>query len=470
MVSHLIVGSGLSAWATALALIDRGVRPLLVDFGPGAFERDVQISHVGKLATKGVQRSLTAFSYPRDLVSCVDGRHLPLSSLRGGLGELWGAGILHRRYGEISLDASVREAIESAQIRLANEFFPSGTNDQSSSRFILSEGSSPTPQSRRYSKIFESLQQVESPQVLFGMPRIAFSRPVPTCTRCGLCRSGCPEGLFFSPKTAIEKLVRDGMLELIEGPVLCISPQNSFVNVQLPSREIQAEKVLISAGPIATPALLQRSKLLRDEITVCDSAVFYGMFLNRERANGDELAFASSHMVAFPAAAGVDDFQLAFYESHDELTERIATHLRLPRDLCRIPKIVQLRLNPVIGFLGSAQSGKLRLIHRANQTMVSREANTETIESARSVIRKVSAVTKGFGLWSSPRLLSLPGVGVGYHSGASLPVGGEDVDLDGRLRSHPNILITDASSLVDIPAGSHTFLAMANAYRIALRS
>lgn len=470
MISHLIVGSGLSAWATALALIDRGLKPILVDFGSETSQRDAQISHLGKLATKGVQRSVAAFSYPSDLVSCIDGRHLPLSSIRGGLGELWGAGILHRKFDELTLDPSVRGAVEVAQIRLANEFFPSGTNDQSSRRFTLSEKSTSTPMSGRYSKIFASLQQVESPQVIFGTPRIAFGRPVSTCVKCGLCRSGCPEELFFSPRTSIERLARDGMLELVEGPVLDVSPQNSFVDVRLPGQVIQAEKVFISAGPIATPALLQRSRLLRDEVTVSDSAVFYGMFLNRERANGDEFEFASAHMVAFSTSSGVDDFQLAFYESHHELTERIATHLRLPRNLFRLPKRVQLRLNPVIGFLGSARSGRLRLTYRANQTVVSRETNTETAESARAVIQKVSAATKQFGLWSSPRLLSVPGVGDGYHSGASLPVGGEDVDLDGRLRSHPNVLITDASSLVDIPAGSHTFLAMANAYRIAMCS
>ena len=467
MISHLIVGSGLSAWATALGLIDKGITPVLVDFGPGASVSGVQISRQSQVAAKGLSRFESAFSYPDSLVHGFDGRHLPLSSNRGGLGEFWGAGILHRRPGELSLDPSLNTEIEVAQLRLARELFPLGSQDQSSLRFDLPFGSTPAPQSFRYSRIVNELQSSQQTDVLFGRPRIAFSRPVSECTRCGLCRSGCPESLFFSPRIAIERLAREDKLRLLDGPVIQISPKDSAIDVRLPSRVVRAAKVFLSAGPIATPALLQRSGLIQEEITVHDSAVFYGLFFNSNVAAGDESGFASSHMVAFSSSAGEDDFQLAFYESHDELTERILSRMRLPEKVVKIPRNIQLRLNPVIGFLDSKCSGRLRLTYSENRTIVTREPNSQTRKTARSVLRRVSKITSHVGLWTLPRLLSVPRVGDGYHGGAGLPAGGKHVSLEGHLISNPNVFITDASSLCEIPAGSHTFLSMANAYQIA---
>ena len=63
-------------------------------------------------------------------------------------------------------------------------------------------------------------------------------------------------------------------------------------------------------------------------------------------------------------------------------------------------------------------------------------------------------------------LAFVPSPGSGYHSGAAMPMGGNYVDYSGRLIQAGSIQIVDATSLPKIPAGSHTFTAMANAYRI----
>jgi choline dehydrogenase-like flavoprotein len=41
------------------------------------------------------------------------------------------------------------------------------------------------------------------------------------------------------------------------------------------------------------------------------------------------------------------------------------------------------------------------------------------------------------------------------------------VDWNGRLKSYQCVRVVDASTLPRIKAGSHTFMAMANAFRIA---
>jgi choline dehydrogenase-like flavoprotein len=88
-------------------------------------------------------------------------------------------------------------------------------------------------------------------------------------------------------------------------------------------------------------------------------------------------------------------------------------------------------------------------------------------KEAQSVLARVARTTKKHGLYPIPKLIVVPQTGSGYHSGASMPMGGELIKFDGSLNSAPGVYVIDASVLPEIWAGSHTFTAMANAYRIA---
>jgi hypothetical protein len=85
-------------------------------------------------------------------------------------------------------------------------------------------------------------------------------------------------------------------------------------------------------------------------------------------------------------------------------------------------------------------------------------------------MRKVGSSTKQFGLHPIPKLILIPPTGNGYHSGASMPMGGDLINFNGALKSDSRIYVVDASVLPEIWAGSHTFTAMANAYRIAIEA
>ena len=65
------------------------------------------------------------------------------------------------------------------------------------------------------------------------------------------------------------------------------------------------------------------------------------------------------------------------------------------------------------------------------------------------------------GLLSIPLGTRIPPPGAGFHIGASLPLGGDYLDMHGYLVSNKSIRVLDASILPKIPAGAHTFLTMA---------
>ena len=74
------------------------------------------------------------------------------------------------------------------------------------------------------------------------------------------------------------------------------------------------------------------------------------------------------------------------------------------------------------------------------------------------------------GLLPLVNTFATPSVGAGFHAGASMPMGSDSshlIDWNGKLKTEECIRIVDATSLMRIKAGSHTFMAMANAYRIA---
>lgn len=468
--SDLIVGTGPTAWATALGLLTAGRHPVFVDFGSEPWADSSDIAHKGAPALKGSASARSLFSYPQSLICSADREHLPLSSARGGLSEIWGAGILARTFDGMPELREITNDFTAATNGLLRHITSLGVDDQTSERFQLPNGSSKAPQSTRYAKIAQQSQSSRHPGLLFGYPRIAFSRSPSHCVRCGLCRSGCPEELFLNSRREIETLVLQKRATLINGPVTRIIETQSKIKVETPTSTLDVNRLYLCAGPIATPALLQRSGLLQDEIEVQDSAVFYGMAWNSQQIHGDESQFASAHLVAFSDHFSADDFQLAFYESHPELSNRIANLLRIPSRLVSVPRAVQSRLNPLIGFLDSRRSGKLLLQYRGGRTVVYRVPNSLTRSAVRFALSRVAPAARRLGLLTMPFVNSIPPVGSGYHSGASIPIGGESVSLSGSLIASNQIYVCDASSLPHIWAGSHTFAAMINGYRIAVAS
>jgi choline dehydrogenase-like flavoprotein len=464
----VVIGSGPSGYAAALALSRAGRSPAVVDFGRSPRFDAAEIVKSSSIAMKGEESRQRVFQYPRTFVVSRDGAHLPLSSARGGLSRIWGAGILVRSEHDMPGLAPIYPDLRRAYDELLEHLPLTGAVDRTSLRFPWPNSTTPAPQSARYSRLVAGAQSMDS-GVLVGYPRISVDAPA--CVRCGQCLHGCPLDLFFSSGTAIARLEAGGGCTTVEGPVITLRQAGAGrVCLVLPSGELVADRVYVAAGPIATPALLQRSALAPSSIVVRDSAVFYAGFVNTASTAGDEAVYTASQAVAYSERSGADDFQLSLYDSNPEYLERLAGVSPLAAGLLRgigLSRLVDEKVNAGIGFLDSSVSGSLRLDHRNGRTWVTRQPARGLWRRAFSVTRRVNRVTSHHGLHAIPGAVLVPAVGSGYHSGAGLPMGGSHVDLGGRLRGSGSIFVVDATSLPRIWAGSHTFTAMANAFRIA---
>lgn len=465
IVDDLIIGSGPSAWAAAQGVIARGGRPTVVDFGQSIQIAPPAIRGTSKFAMKGDPEKERIFAYPRSLIASTDGNHLPLTSSRGGLSRIWGAGILVRPADELGIDSEVAASFEGAYEILLSLLPSTGANDQTSRRFPLSRSEGVVPVSSRFKKLIEDLQD-KGGDVLAGYPRLSLNGGSSKCTRCGLCLAGCPDQLFFSASVAFDALLSNNLCELIVGPVTEIAAQVNFVEVRTPVQSFRARRVFLAAGPIGSPALLQRSGLIPTTVTVQDSAVFYSGLINLNEAQGDEGEFAAAHAAFYSTTSGREDFQITAYESNDSYRERLTEVFRIPRSVTNLLKPVANRFNPIIGFLDSSVSGSLELHFRGGRTWVNRTPNPLARDAARQSLRRLGNYLRGSRFRTMPRMVIFPYVGSGYHAGASLPLGGTEVSLESRLRYSERVFVVDASVLPRIPAGSHTFAAMANAYRV----
>ena len=465
----VVIGSGPCGYAAAKAIIDAGRHPLVIDFGSDPASSGAQIGKSATFAMKSDVGRTLVFGYPQQLITSADGKHLPLSNARGGLSTIWGAGILCRGISENPQMATIWPGVELGYQKLLQVIPHVGSVDMTSLRFPWPEGTDKAPQSDRFKLLTESLQTT-SKGVLFGWPRVALDNENNKCIRCGTCLHGCPLELFASSRKMLEDYEARGQCTLFTGPALKIEIDNKRITIKTPKCLISAKRIFIAAGPIATPALLQRSSLIPSEIDVRDSAVFYTGFLNRITPNGTESDYTSAHLVAYSDAGGRGDFQLAIYESNPEYMDRFAAIVPQVRRIAKAPQKLISHLNAGIGFLDSSVSGSLKLVFKNGRTWVTRISSKETRKSANSVLKKVADATAKSGLYRIPKLVIIPAPGSGYHSGASMPMGGELIGMDCSLRGAKGVYVVDASVLPEIWAGAHTFTAMANAYRVVAES
>ena len=83
-----------------------------------------------------------------------------------------------------------------------------------------------------------------------------------TCSRCSLCMFGCPTGAKWTSVEFVDEAVANGADTLLETAVTRILHKNGIVSgVELGSGRgtIEAETVILAAGALSTPVILQNS-------------------------------------------------------------------------------------------------------------------------------------------------------------------------------------------------------------------
>jgi len=322
---------------------------------------------------------------------------------------------------------------------------------------------------------------------VYGSPRLAIAGRLTTtpnaCTLCGQCVSGCPEDSIFDSGKVLASGIREYGGRYLQGCVVgmeILANTNGSRIVQLNITkdggslvQVLAKRVYVAAGPIASAALLQRSRMVPDRLSIQDSQMFYSGFLCRDRyvATNRWMSTSQGYFSTDLTVERDQEFSCSVYEYSNEFESRLfEVSPKLIHPLLTIFRPLIKRLVPGIGFIAPEASGRFVLRCKDKSIEISTETNELTEDAIKLAKQKIGSLSRKLGLISLPNPFPTPPVGSGFHTGSSIPMGdGQEclTDWNGSLKRFPEVKIVDASVLPRIRAGSHTFMAMANAFRIA---
>ena len=499
VVADVVIGSGPTGWAACMGVWARGGQPLIIDIGytsTSASKESVIRNPLVKPKSRFGSEHMYKFPLSEFRLDPPDGT-LPLSGALGGFSTVWGAGIQPVSEADLGgVPLSVRQSWLASSTDLLEKIDFLGRNDLLSNR-------DPWPvnphdevvMSSRFQKILhraDSKKSIELQKVLYGSPRLAITgsknrNRKNACILCGLCMSGCPEDSIFDSGQAIHKGILEFGGNYLNGLVTkisaCVDPAEQLgFDVALDvcaadgsTIRVKTKRLYIAAGPIGTPILLQKSGLAPPVLDVRDSQMFYGAFVSIDKYDKSKPLMSTSQGY-FSTSSGVDveqELSMSVYEYSDEFKNRLEQMVpRLIRPLLKLAAPITRQIVPGIGFLSQDVSGLIRLTFDGKRTTVSFRKNASTKKAIRSAKKLLGRTSRCLGLLPIPNPFATPSIGAGFHAGASMPMGTESnnlIDWEGRLKMAPSIRIVDSTSLLRIKAGSHTFMAMANAHRITSR-
>jgi len=522
MIDNLVVGTGPTGIAAALALLEAGKEVCIIDPGitldpdippriEGLRAKDVDDWRPEDLQFLSQHLSLspggfeTKLSYGSDYcyrwsdpVTDFDSRQRPTikaSFSPGGLSRVWGAGVLP--FSETDL-AGWPIGFDELRPHYGPvlHLIPYATDDDDfDGTHPLHSESIPALQLSRASQQFLSdvtrhREVLQARGVTIARSRLAVRSG--DCRYCGLCLYGCPFGLIWSSDMALGELsTRFGSRFLYERGwiadqvqekeecvnAICLAPDG------ISSRVIVARRVFIAAGVLQTTKIILKSLDLYDyPVRLKDSQYFVFPFLRWHRVPGvanERLSTLAQLFLKIRESKIVPRSALiSIYSFNDNILRLLESRLRLLGPLAApSARYLAGRLLIFAGYLHSDLSSSLEL--RLTRTQAGR--STITLRSriepgARETAFRVVRALTGVGRWLGGRplsfLLQVNEPGTAYHYGGSFPMTREprsafESDWLGRPRGLRRVFIVDTSNFPTIPASTVTINAMANAHRIA---
>jgi len=460
-----IIGTGLSSWSVfeALSTQDNSCSITIIDSGKRFSPETAKNFESGQ---KGKFGSNHMYNTDGSLLSFSGQSNFSMA--HGGFSTVWGAGI--RLWPEESISCSGVDSnlVYDEAKKLLIKMHYSG--DRATLNFPENysiEGKANPPGSYLASKI--TRESSRDRLKIFPTALAVNTEGVNGCRGCGQCLSGCPYNSIFDSGIEFDHAINQQKCDYITGIVETIKESDYSVGIRYvtTSGEIETnnfDEVYLCAGAVGTPAILMRSGYLQPQIEVADSQVFYFIGLKPPNMNKQK-QFALSQATLISDEVETNEFSASLYLSNKEVRERISNliasklfGLRIP-----IPILVDRFLFLGIGFLDSENSGKivLRLAETENKIYVSSKPNPNSKILIRRALKSISRRLRKNALFVFSGISVIPDPGEGFHSGASLTLGGEFVDETGILRNSEHIHISDVSILPFIKPGAHTFTSMA---------
>jgi choline dehydrogenase-like flavoprotein len=522
---NLVVGSGPSGVAAALALIERGQEVTLLDVGrelepelatiprrleglafedwPAA-EREalarIQGPVVGGYPRKTNFGSDFAYREAPDLMPLeVRDAEILVSLARGGLSNIWGANLFSFCERDLagwplepdSLAAAYRAVLRHLPLSAARG------DDLQSLMPLHTEELEPRFLSRQAESLLAGLSRhraaLERRGVRFGPSRLGVrtraSNGRAACVRCGFCLHGCPLDVIYCSSHTLESL-REHPRFHYQGGVYVERLAESGRGVELSAVRavdgarirFEGSRVFLGCGCYSTTRLLLESLELYGADVIMRESQYFLIPLVMARsfpdAPSERLQTLSQVCLRLrdDAVCAHDVHMLVYTYSHlyRDALERSPVRFVPPLARALLGRLLALQ-----GYLHSEISPSLALSLRkpaAGRPVLEVKGRTHP-ESRRVVGRiewRLRSLSGRIGATPIPFMTMVAPPGKSYHGGATFPMarrpGPRESDELGRPMGLSRVHVVDASVFPNIPATNLTLTVMANAYRIAAES
>ena len=521
-----VIGTGLCGFAAAQALVDRGLRPTVLDVGesldaerraavarlkevpPDLWppEDDTLLRHNDTFGKSDLPKKVhfgSDYIYAHDrafapLVTLSRGRAPYPTFAKGGFSNIWGTAVLPVHPSDMA-DWPVTQAAMAPHFRKVAQLLPicggEGTLEAAfpAYRDDLGKLDAGPQGDALLADLRRAEHRLSELHILFGKARLAIhtttqSESELACTGCGECVLGCVRGSMFPTVPSLERLARDDRIGYQAATFvrrLCEKNGKVFVAAVDPAcgreRSLAFDAVFVAAGPInSTRLLLQSMGHYGRPVFLKESQKFVIPMLRWRRAptsmERSSVTLASAFIeVKVPA---VSDHWVHIQVV--PMNRLVIDGVDLPGMKTGNPLWRPLLQRTMMGFCGlhSDHSSHVVLSLRKStgfgadtlelDLRVSDKARRTAHVVARDLFRKGFA----FGTMFCPWLTKFSNPGSGTHCGSSFPMRREpkhpfDSDMLGRPFGLSRVFVVDSSVLPSIPGTTLAFTAMTNAHRIA---
>jgi choline dehydrogenase-like flavoprotein len=511
-----VIGSGIAGVSLASTLVDRGLKPVILDVGevdhenrtslikgfskqsPNQWDRDTKKTLFVNPSLKNRGAIPKKFSFGSDYFYgksvkeaevSADGVLPPFSYAKGGFSTSWGASVLPPDDQDI-LDWPVKsKELGPYYKKILNQVPFSATNDDLERTFPLyTDQADPLRLDRGNREILSDLtrfaNRFDQNNVVFGQSRLltraTTQNDSPGCQYCGQCLSGCVYDCIYKADQTLESLLRSQKVEYLKD-VLVDSLQESHDQVKIFAHskgtpvQFEFERVFLAAGAVnSTRIVLNSKKLYNQNVTLLSCSSLVAPMLRFRPLPG---SWPNSNTQP----------GLFFEFKVEELSNHwVHTQLSTPNEL--IYEMLGIReIQGPFAWLKKKATEHLVIAHcnihsnhsngydlklDQNNVLHSTRQNLPEHSMAFKLVKnRLSFLGKKFGCHVLNSQVKDSSRGGGYHVGGTMPMSlNPKSNLNTNLLGNPigwtRIHVVDSSILPSLPATTIGLASMANARRI----